>query len=170
LLKVKVEDTSALRFILEDDLYLLNEDKSLYAAAPQAQPEIQTQQPVFNYLGANKKSFLILTSYTGHEFIKEDHLAALESVLGRIGLTREDVAIFNVPAHGSVAVEQMMAYFAPKKLVILGKSAVPPGMTSPLFNVIEKKGNISTLYTFSFDEMMSSNENKRAFWDQIKSL
>jgi hypothetical protein len=26
------------------------------------------------------------------------------------------------------------------------------------------------LYSFSFDEMMSSNDNKKAFWEQMKTL
>ena len=56
---MKVEDTNALRFILEDEIYLLNADKSLYASPPKSQPEIETQQPVFNYLGSNKKNFLV---------------------------------------------------------------------------------------------------------------
>ena len=98
---MKVEDTHALRFILQDELYLLDEDKSLYSGAPITQPEIQTQQPVFNYLGSNKKNFLVLVSYDDCEFIKEEHLAALENILGRLGHTQDDVAILNVAKSGS---------------------------------------------------------------------
>jgi len=100
---VKVEDTNALRFILQDEIYLLSEDKSLYSGTSKSQPEIQTPQPVFNYLGANKKNFFILVSYDEHEFIKDEHLTALEAVLGRIGYSREDVAIFNLAKHESNA-------------------------------------------------------------------
>ncbi|MGZ3944568.1 MAG: hypothetical protein ACXVJB_06475, partial [Mucilaginibacter sp.] len=71
---MKVEDTHALRFILQDELYLLDEDKGLYSSAPIQQPEIQTQQPVFNYLGLNKKNFLVLVSYAEYEFMKDEHL------------------------------------------------------------------------------------------------
>jgi hypothetical protein len=28
----------------------------------------------------------------------------------------------------------------------------------------------NTLFTFSFDEMMNSNDNKKAFWEQMKQL
>jgi hypothetical protein len=31
-------------------------------------------------------------------------------------------------------------------------------------------GSCMVLYSFSFDGMMSSNENKKAFWDQMKTL
>jgi hypothetical protein len=165
---VKVEDTNALRFILQDEIYLLNEDKSLYSGTLKSQPEIQTPQPVFNYLGANKKNFLILVSYGEHEFIKDEHLTALEAVLGRIGYSREDVAILNLAKHESNP-EQLLAYFQPKMLVILGKAAIPAGL-EPKFNSIEKSAGLDTLYTFSFDEMMTTVENKKTFWEQIKNL
>jgi hypothetical protein len=166
---VKVEDTNALRFILEDELYLLNEDKSLYSDAQKSQPEIQTPQPVFNYLGANKKNFLILVSYSEHEFIKDEHLAALEAVLGRIGYSRDDVAIFNLAKRGS-SLEQLLVYFEPKIMLVLGEVAIPTGMMDPKFNSIQKTPGLYTLYTYSFDEMMTAVENKKAFWEQIKNL
>ncbi len=166
---MKVEDTNALRFILQDEIYLLDEDKSLYSGTPKSQPEIQTPQPVFNYLGANKKNFLILASYSEHEYIKDEHLVALESVLSRIGYSREDVAILNLAKHGSTF-EQVLAFFGPKKLVILGESAIPQRMGNAKFNVIEKSEDLAVLYTFSFDEMMANVDNKKTFWEQIKNL
>ncbi|MFI5160528.1 MAG: hypothetical protein ACHQHN_04585 [Sphingobacteriales bacterium] len=166
---MKVEDTNALRFILQDELYLLNEDKSLYSGTPKSEPEIQTPQPVFNYLGANKKNFLILVSYGEQEYIKEEHLTALEAVLGRIGHNREDVAIVNVIKQDS-NLEQLSAYFEPKIMLILGEAAIPAGMAQPKFNSIDKSSGKQVLYTYSFDEMMTTVENKKAFWEQIKNL
>jgi hypothetical protein len=169
LLKVKVEDTNALRFILEDEIYLLNADKSLYASPPKSQPEIETQQPVFNYLGSNKKNFLVLVSYDAHEFMKDEHLAALESVLGRLAHTRDDVVIFNLAKHAPVNQEQLFTFFEPKTMLILGKAAMPAGIDLKL-NTIEKSKGADILYTYSFDEMMTSIENKKAFWEQMKTL
>lgn len=167
---MKVEDTHALRFILQDELYLLDEDKGLYSNAPIQQPEIQTQQPVFNYLGLNKKNFLVLVSYDEHEFIKDEHLAALESVLGRIGFTRDDVAILNMAKANEAVLPEITAYFDPKTMVILGERAIPDGATDLKFNSIETYGSTKALYTFSFDEMMADVTHKKAFWEQMKNL
>ncbi|HWD88909.1 MAG TPA: hypothetical protein VG367_12325 [Mucilaginibacter sp.] len=161
---MRVEDNNALRFILQDEIYLLEEDKS----SPGPQPGIETQQPIFNYLGSNKKSFLILVSYDQHEFMREDHLTALESVLGRLGHTRDDVAIFNSSKHNA-DYGQIIAHFGPTTLVILGKDALPGG-TDFKFNTIEPVNGIKTLLTFGFDEMMTNVDNKKAFWEQMKSL
>jgi hypothetical protein len=170
--KLKAEHPNALRFLLQDELYLLNEDKSLYdsiATAPQP-PEIETVQPNFNYLGNNKKNFLVLVHYTGHEFMPDTHLTALESVLSRKNHSRDDVAILNLAKHTDMDYEQISTYFEPQTLVLLGKESIPVGFEHPQFNQPENRDGLNLLYTFSFDEMMSNTDNKKAFWEQIKNL
>jgi hypothetical protein len=169
LLKVKVEDPNALRFILQDDVYLLGEDKLNYNSIPIIQPEIKTTQISFNYLGANKKSFLILVNYPDHDFMTEDHLTALESVLGRIGCSRDDVAILNIAknARGYAAIAD---HFKPQKLLILGQASLPTGAGTFKLNQVEKHGEQVVLYTFGFSEMMTNTINKKAFWEQVKTL
>jgi len=173
---VKVESGQALRFILQDEIYLLNEDKLNYAnpdnqqvPTPQPQPETVTHKPVFNYLGANKKHFLILTHYPNTDFIADDHLAALEAVLGRKNHSREDVAILNIAKNNSEFAE-LIDHFRPQTILILGQQAIPAGISQPKFNQVERRDDITLLYTFAFDAMMSNVENKKAFWEQVKSL
>jgi hypothetical protein len=169
LLKVKVEDPNALRFILQDELYLLQGDRVKYDGIAAPQPQIETPPVSFNYLGANKKNFLVLVSYPAHDFIAGEHLTALESVLGRKGHTREDVAILNL-AKNMAEFELLITHFNPKTLLILGEASLPAGIKQPQFNVFESIGDMNVLYTFSFDAMMNSTENKKAFWDQMKTL
>jgi hypothetical protein len=166
---VRVEDPNALRFILQDDIYLLEEDKRYDNHIPKPQPEIETPPLNFNYLGANKKNFLILVNYPEHEFIAADHLTALESVLGRKDHIRDDVAIFNT-AKNIAEYTSLTTYFKPQTLLILGKESVPAGIKEPRFNLFEKQDGLNVLYTFSFNEMMTSTDNKKAFWDQMKTL
>ena len=171
---MKVEDPQALRFILEDDIYLLNEDKLNYNNPPVSsthipQPEIETPEVNFNYLGTNKKNFLVLTNYPAHDFIADDHLAALESVLGRKSHSREDVAILNI-ARNTAEYAVLIDYFKPQTLLILGQEAIPVGIDQPKFNQVEKRDELTILCTFSFDEMMTNTENKKAFWEQVKTL
>ena len=174
---MKIEYPNALRFILQDDLYLLEKDKSNSTASgfdirdidPAPQPEIKTTQAEFNYLGSNKKNFLILVNYPAHEFMPDEHLQALESVLTRKGHSRDDVAIFNI-AKSDTTHELLINYFKPGKLLVLGETSVPEGMKLPRFNMLEDHSGLDVLYTFSFDEMMTNTANKKAFWEQIKML
>ncbi len=166
---MRVEYPNALRFILQDDIYLLEEDKHDNNHIPKPQPEIETQPLNFNYSGSNKKNFLILVNYPEHEFIAGDHLTALESVLGRKGHTRDDVAIFNT-AKQTAEYGSLIAYFKPQTLLILGKESIPSGIKELRFNLFEKQDGLNILYTFSFNEMMTSTDNKKAFWNQMKTL
>ena len=166
---MKVEDPNALRFILQDDIYLLDEDKRDDDQTPVLQPQIETPPANFNYLGANKKNFLVLVNYPGHEFIPDDHLAALESILTRKGYSRDDVAILNT-AKTDTEYKSITAYFKPGKLVILGEGSIPNGMPPSKFNQREGRDELDVLYTFSFDAMMTNTDNKKAFWDQMKTL
>lgn len=173
---MKVESGQALRFILQDDIYLLNEDKLNYARpdnqqtpAAQRQSETVTLKPIFNYLGNNKKNFLVLTNYADHDFIADDHLAALESVLGRKNHSRDDVAIMNIAKNTSEYLE-LLSYFKPQTILMLGQESIPAGINQPKFNQVDKRDGITLLYTFAFDMMMNNVDNKKAFWEQVKSL
>jgi hypothetical protein len=173
---MKVENPAALSFILQDDVYLLNTDKLTYSE-PKAEPvietpiiEIETPPVKFNYLGGHKKNFLVIVHYPGKEFIEEIHLTALENVFKRLGLSLDDVAIFNLANYNDFHFEKLTEYFKPQKLLVLGKLSLPDGIEALTLNTPQKVGNFQTLYSFSFDEMMDSNENKKAFWEQMKQL
>ncbi|MBC7400509.1 MAG: hypothetical protein H7289_11230 [Mucilaginibacter sp.] len=219
---MRVEDPAALRFILQDDIYLLQGDKASIAQAPAtsvadvsepvfekegqmpslAAPTLppadtvtttppqppttaaapgtispalqitvtQTPDTQFNYMGGNKKQFLIITHYPTEDFIAADHLAALQNILKRKDYDIDDVAILNIAKATVTTVTDIVTYFKPEKLLILGEAAVPAGMGMPPVNQYKKMKNGVFLRSFSFDEMMSSTDNKKVFWEQMKNL
>jgi hypothetical protein len=213
MLNMKVDNPQAFRFIMQDEIYLLPEDKvAKPAALPVAEeqvlvqaPPIVAEQPVavsepiiaetpveqptpviatpqitkpvvetakagFNYLGSNNKNFLILVNYTREEHIAEDHLAALQSILKRKELSLDDVAILNINKYAQVKLADLAAYFSPTRLVIMGGNSLPAGIGNlPLNQPLQGK-KTHVLYSFSFDEMMSSNDNKKTFWEHMKTL
>jgi hypothetical protein len=166
---VNVENPAALRFIMQDDIFLLNKDKTKPAEKPE-QPVLKTPEISFNYLGKNKKNLLIVVHYPDTEFIAEAHLTALENILKRLDYAIDDVAILNIAKHSNTAIDDLQAYFSPQKLLILGKPAMPAKMENPALNEVKQIAALTALYSFSFDEMMSSTDNKKAFWDQMKNL
>jgi hypothetical protein len=167
LLKVKVEDPAAFRFIINEDIYLLPEDKEL-----QSKKVVKVAESVpfsFNYEGKNKKKFLILTHYPDHDAIYAPHFTALQAILARKGYQPDDVAILNM-AINTTDIDTITAYFTPEKLLILGEKAIPNGMARPAFNQLQALASCNTLLSFCFDDMMENTENKRAFWEQMKNL
>jgi hypothetical protein len=216
---VRADNPAALRFILQDDIYLLQSDKvavpqalptSIEVAAPGPTPENEIQTPClaaivptivippatasaaatppeppavtpqitvtetkpvgFNYLGGNKKQFLIITHYPAEEFIAADHLAALQNILNRKGYGIDDVAILNIAKAAITGIIDLVNHFKPEKLLILGEAAMPAGMGVPPLNQPKKMKNGVLLHSFSFDDMMSSTDNKKVFWEQMKNL
>jgi hypothetical protein len=198
---VKVENPVALRFILQDELYLLKTDKAMYENVAMAQPEIESiapavivaasplpitkqpepavQSPVpevktpvisFNYLGKNLKRFLVLVHYPELEFIDDAHLAALTNIIKRKDLSIDDIVILNLARHATVQYNELVNFFKPARLLVLGKNAMPQGIAHLALNAPRALGDIAGLYSFSFGEMMDNVEYKKAFWEQMKTL
>jgi hypothetical protein len=162
MLNMKVDNPYAFRFIMEDEIYLLDKDKGVKTipstenipveeAPAITKPIVETPQITFNYLGDNNKRFLVLGNYATEEFIA-------------------DVAIFNINTYPDTNINQLTEYFKPEKLLVLGASALPAGINKLMLNEPAQSGSYTALYSFSFDEMMSSNDNKKAFWEQMKKL
>jgi hypothetical protein len=179
---MKVEHPAAWHFIMQEDLYFLNREKGLYENpyTPVAEAIIEAVVPVATievaipaklaYLGKNNKEFLVLVHYPELEFIAEAHLSALENILKRKGFELDDVAILNMDKHSTFDFETLQGHFKPQKMLLLGKSAIPGGFAAIKLNEPIAIGSMMALYSFSFDEMMDSNELKKAFWDQMKNL
>lgn len=220
---MRVENPVALRFILEDELYLLNAEKALYdqvaepapaetaapapqntpipsvtipsvapepkievkmpeavtiptpsvtipSIAPEPQTEVKTQDPGFKYMGKNLQHFLVFTHYTDAEFIKAEHLAALENILKRKGLNPDDVAILNMANYSTTKFSESKLFFKPVKVLILGEQALPPDLKVLKPNKPITSNGITALYTYSFNDMMDNVEYKKTFWEQVKTL
>ena len=164
---MKVEDPAAFRFIINEDIYLLSHDKE--HQSKKVVKEAESVPFSFNYEGKNSKNFLILTYYPNQEAISAPHFAALQAILLRKGYQPDEVAILNI-ALNNADVNAITGYFNPEKLLILGEKAIPGGMPAPQFNRLQPVAGCNILLSFCFDDMMENTDNKRAFWEQMKSL
>jgi len=168
---VKIEDPAALRFILQDDIFLLNQDKAaLMGSSRPPVPVVETKPAGFNYLGGNKKGFLVIVHYPEMDFIADNHLGALQNILKRLEYGMDDVAIFNRANHTEANLNDLTGYFSPQKLLLLGENAIPAGVENLSLNIAGQINNCNSLYSYSFDEMMDDQEKKKVFWDKLKQL
>jgi hypothetical protein len=173
---VHIENPLAFGFIMQDDIFLLNNDKAVYNNPPVIEeetielPVTETLSISFNYLGKHKKNFLIITHYPNIDFIAPNHLTALENTIKRLDFSLDDVAILNRANHPEASLEELTAFFSPQKLLVLGQHALPAELKSIAINKLHPLNSCRTLFTFSFDEMMDNNEYKKAFWEQMKQL
>ncbi|MCD8741436.1 hypothetical protein LT679_12540 [Mucilaginibacter roseus] len=182
---MRVEDTAAYRYLFNEDIFLLNSEKHLFNGEPliagadkaplQPEPEVETPAKAEElkpaaYLGQNKKGLLILTYYNDEPFIAADHQAALEATLKRKDYTIDDIAIVNLAGNNGLVLFALQEQLKPTKLLVLGKQAAPAELNKIAFNQPQQFENLPVLITFAFGEMMTSNENKKAFWEQVKNF
>ena len=197
--KVNIDNPAALQFIMQDDIFLLKSEKDMFSnraaieervaeavaaeekiaepaqtvKAVEVTPVLQQpvkQAPVIKYRGSNKSGYVVLVHYPTHEWMADAHLSALENTLKRKSIEPADIAIINMALHNGLLYEDVSAQLKPQKLLLMGKAALPAGMAAVNYNQLHQLAGITTLYTFSFDEMMDSNENKKIFWEQMKVL
>jgi len=180
---VNIDNTAALHFIMQDDIFLLNTEKDLYnkkvAVAEAVITEAEEKAPVavdtpaletIKYKGSNTSGYVVLVHYPELEFIHDAHLTALENTFKRKGIEPDKVAIVNMAAHDEIGFELITAQLQPRKLLIMGNHALPAATVPVKFNQLDQLHSCTVLHTFSFDEMMDSNENKKLFWEQMKLL
>jgi hypothetical protein len=167
---VKIENPLAFRYILSDDVYLLNNDKPQFIRIA-AEENINGPPALnFDYLGGNKKNFLVIVHYGAAKFMDDQHLSALTNTLKRLNFELDDIAIFNISGNDAIGFQAIADFFKPQRLLILGKNALPQGNGTLPFNNIATVANCRTLHTFSFSQMMDNTENKKTFWEQMKQL
>ncbi|MFI5137557.1 MAG: hypothetical protein ACHQIM_07000 [Sphingobacteriales bacterium] len=167
---MKVENPIAFGLIMNEGIYLLDKDKTLSAPIPPPPPLEQKQPDNFNFMGGNKKNFLVIGYYPEQATIDDKHFIALESIIKRLGYSLDDIAIFNIAKYTGATIQQLTDFFKPQKLLLLGRQALPEGIGQLALNKPQKLNICDTLLSFSFDEMMENNENKKAFWEQMKQL
>jgi hypothetical protein len=167
---MKIENPVAFQFIMQDEIYLLNNEKPLFVHNEKPETITEAPAPVFNYLGGNKKNFLIIVNYPQRDFMDERHFKALENTIKRLGFTIDDTAILNSAGYPDTPFIYLTDYFKPVKVLILGKNAVPAQVESLAYNKLIQNKNCSLLYTYSFGEMMDNVEYKKIFWELMKQL
>lgn len=133
-------------------------------------PDAKTDAVSFNYLGGNKKNFLVVVHYIEIEFIAAPHLEALQNILKRLGYDLDDIAILNLANYAGAGSNDLTEYFNPQKLLVLGEKAAPGGIEKLTLNTPAQLNNCTALFSFSFDEMMDNVENKKAFWEKMKQF
>lgn len=164
------ENATALRILMNDDLYLSQADLFLENTIPVlAEPEPILSEPAapeIQFLGKNQQHFLILTNAP----IQENHLKALESTLLRKQLTLDDVALLDFSVQNTLTFQQLDASFMPQKLVLFGLKPETLDLAEVEFNQVKSVDHMQVLHTYSFEEMLGNKEKTKAFWEPMKNL
>lgn len=183
---------NALRLLMTEDIYILDQKNSIKTEEPIASdkavqaestrlPEIPAVVPVqkpvelkmakeFTYLGENNKYFLILIDDIKNREISSLHKETLLKIMSAKGLELRDLAILNVDQYPEMNISELKEFFSCSKLVLFGinpQRIALPGISS---NKVENHANVKLFSTFSIDEMISDVTKKKEFWAIMKEF
>ncbi len=167
---MKIDNPIAYPYFIGNEVYILASEKEALKNNVSEISEVSEAVISFNYQGNNKKNFLVITNYPDQDFIAPNHTTALENTLKRLGFEMDDLAILNSANYPKIVFNELLKFFNPTRILILGNSAMPEIETAIPFNKCFRYQNIHILLTFSFNEMMDNTDDKKLFWEQMKQL
>ena len=171
--ELKTNNPLALRLLMTDDLYLIN-DQAEQNHFNEGNQSLELLS--FDYLGENNKFILILVNDTIQDIINQEDLITLTNILTAKQLELRDVAIVNLNKHPASDFKNLKQFFSCRKLILFGINPVQIGLQditssqSPVGNRVDLFMDTRILASYSFDEMRNDNAKKRLFWNAMKEI
>jgi len=172
----------ALKALLSEEIYLFGEENKESTVAEPNHTEVvtpslsQTQNfattsDTFIYQGSKEKGVLFILRYPDYPYFSPEAENAFNKMMDAVQLGKENVAVVNLAnAHNPNDFKQIMQYFTPTKIILLGVE--PSSLKLPLIaHNSYMKGKIATVFnTFSFEDMFADQQKKKAFWQEFKEF
>jgi len=165
--KLKTNSPLALRLLMTDDLYLIDDhtEQNNFNAGNESLELLS-----FDYLGENNKYILILVNDPEQDIINPEDIGTLTTILAAKQLELRDVAIVNLDKHPPSDFKYLKEFFSCRKLILLGINPIQIGLQDINSNQIDVFMETRILATYSFDEMRNDTAKKRLFWNAMKQL
>lgn len=119
------------------------------------------------YRGANKKRILFFLDNPSHEYFSHEAEDAFLKTLTALKLSLDDVALVNYGKCGQESMDEIKKFFNPKVCILLGQEV---WNHEYLLHEVFQQGDITVLNTYTFEEMLTNDEKKRAFWKALKRI
>jgi hypothetical protein len=157
------EDASFLRFLINEDIYIIEEKKS--ASSVEAQ-EVPVSESSPDRQIKDKTVFIL--DYTDRSAIPEDHDAFLSKVIKSVNLNEKNVEILFEKECESLSQNNFENCFT-----LVFSSKVPKNLSALLNKnryVIKTEGNNKFLLCDPLDVITSDTPLKRHLWEQLKAM
>lgn len=176
--KLITDNSNALRFLMTEDLYVLEEailptvqtNPGPIAEPDQEIKKEELQEISFNYLGENNRYFLILVDDKTHPSLNTPHKEMLMKIMAAKKLEMRDLAILNLAKYPGTSFEQLKGFFSCNKITLFGIAPQMIGIPAIGANEPGKHLDTKILATFSLYEMNSNTDKKREFWNVMKDF
>lgn len=176
--KLITNNSNALRFLMSEDIYIVNENTlsnpiSLSEVVNEPVPEItkeENQNTSFNYAGENNKYFLIIFEDKANPELNSGHKEMLMKIMSAKGLEMRDLAILNLSKYPEANFSQLKDFFSCNRITLFGIDPQRIALPAIAANESVKHLDVKILASYSLEEMSISNDKKREFWAVMKNF
>ncbi len=125
----------------------------------------------FSFMGMNKSRILYLIENAEESYFSPSALDAFTKTLHALRLSVDDVAVLNLAQiERKLNLDEIVSFFNPQKIIFAGASPVKMGLTDLEVNRASMQQAVQLLYTYSFEEMLTDTNKKKAFWQAVKAF
>lgn len=183
--KLITHNVNALRFLMNEDLYMVKDPLQpeiqeeiapvpiVMEALPPAETGISEDKSSvtsFNYLGENNRYFLVLVDDKTHKELNTPHKEMLMKIMAAKKLELRDLAILNLAQYPGANFEQLKDFFSCNRIILFGMNPRDIGLPAMGANEPVKHQDVKLLATFGLEEMSTNTDKKREFWNVMKDF
>ena len=175
--KLLTDDPNALRFLMTEDIYNVNEvinpgPGTMDTTIEESKEQIPAEKPglEFAYLGENNRYFLVLVEDNSRKELSNEHKEMLLKIMSAKNLELRDLAIVNLALYPKATFSELKEFFSCNRIVLFGINPQKIGLPAIASNKAEKYMDVKVLPGFSLEEMSSNTDKKREFWSVMKGF
>jgi len=168
------KDYSFLPFLLNENIYLVNEDKpnsNLEQIIVDEKDKNKEQQTNITWQGENKQNVVIIVKNKKDQYLDPIHRAFMAKILSAINLNFDDVAIINLAHYNQKFSIDKLSEPGAHYLISFGIQQEDIQMDRNfILNEIFSRGNIKMLFTSSLEDLYKDRNKKVLFWNNLKKM
>ena len=175
--RLLTQNPIALRFLMSETIFSsAAEISTIENSLPQTSLQTDLQESdlslsenkdtEFLFWGANKKNILFLVENPNEDYFSDEAEDAFLKTLAALKLSLQDVAVFN-RGRAEYSLSDIQEKLQPKIVIYCNGENEHNQDT---FNMLIEANGVSSLTTYSFEEMLVDTQKKRTFWNAIKGI
>ena len=174
-------DEKALPLFFTDDVYLVAEAETFLqqaitienlpvSASTVASSQPVTSQPVYKFLGNNKRNILILVNDAAHDVSDEKGRELLRKIVKSVNLTTADFALLNYAGYHNTSFEQLKQHFSCVFVFAFGVSPEHLGLSGHPQNKVVTIGSVKLIFSAELRKLEEDMEAKKTLWGSLKQM
>lgn len=172
------ENIELLKYIYQEDLYIVDEPETSVQSKPEivekiepapieAPPPIVQEANAVTYFGSNEKGILILVNDPENEFLNQGDLDFLMKIIeSGLRFTKHDFALVNTAKNPAFQAMDEIVY----KYLLSFNVSISDTSGNEHFNLVKENDGKKILLTESLKDISTDTSKKTSLWKNLKIM